>query len=109
MIKFSRRTRNRRFWQTAVLSTAVAMTIIGLLTACQTDAYHRETVSEDGETLVMLTPTDETAAFDNRVERFDFQRIERYEGMRGEGWLNDDTILVTRPNEVIPPVVAFNA
>ncbi|MDN5298083.1 MAG: TolB protein [Clostridiales bacterium] len=109
MIKFSRRTRNRRFWQTAVLSTAVAMAIIGLLTACQTDAYHRETVSEDGETLVMLTPIDETAAFDNRVERFDFQKIERYEGMRGEGWLDDDTILVTRPNEVIPPVVAFNA
>ncbi|MBS7526312.1 hypothetical protein KHM83_06455 [Fusibacter paucivorans] len=112
MIKFNRMTIKHRSWRIFLLTGVLSAMSISLLTACQSDAYHRKTVSVGEETLVMLTPLDDAEASDTYMtlnNRFDFQKIERYEGMRGEGWLDDDTVLVTRPNEAISPVVAFNA
>jgi hypothetical protein len=91
----------------AMLSALIAM----LMAACQSSTYNRTQITEGTDTIVVLTPheddgTEDYTAIDGR---FDFEKIERYAQMRGEGWLDDDTILVTKANEALPPVSAFNA
>ena len=43
-----------------------------------------------------------------RTGGFGIEKIDRYEGVRGEDWLGDDSILITRENQELEPIHVFD-
>lgn len=78
-------------------------------TGCSVKEAGSEEVNSEGKKITILsrkTPSQtENVASGND---FDIEKIDRYEGVRGEDWLSDDSILITKENSKLEPIKVFD-
>ena len=87
----------------------VLITALTLSSACGYTAAGREEIQKGDKKITVLNlkapPEAGNTALGND---FGIEKIDRYEGMRGEDWLGDDFILITRENQELEPVRVFD-
>lgn len=83
--------------------------VLALSSACAYQAEGREVIQVGNKKITVLntkkSPGTEKTAVSNG---FDVGKIERYEGVRGEGWLSEETILITKVNRELEPIRVFD-
>ncbi|MBB6214273.1 TolB protein [Anaerosolibacter carboniphilus] len=84
----------------------IALLLILIVSSgCSAKTAEREEINSDGKKITILntkTPLQtENAALGND---FEVEKIDRYEGIRGEDWLTEDVILITKENTELDPI-----
>jgi TolB protein len=84
-----------------VLSAALMISV-----GCRTEVQGVSLTGKVGNKITILS-TKQTSQAKNAIaiNGFDIEKIDRYEGIRGEDWLNEDTILITKENSRAKPIL----
>ncbi|HEX9061019.1 MAG TPA: hypothetical protein VF941_12640 [Clostridia bacterium] len=77
------------------------MTLV-LLSACGYSNTGRMEIQKDGKKITLLNSKTPLA------NDFGIEKIDKYEGIRGEDWLGDNSILITRENQELEPIHIFD-
>ena len=88
------------------------MTIITLLllvlticTGCSAKTVGRQEISSGGKKITILsTKIPEETEKVELVNDFDIEKIDKYAGVRGEDWISNETILITKENLELQPI-----
>ena len=80
-----------------------------LSSGCASTAAGREEIQVGSQKITVLDAKPQSGAgYTAASDPLDYGKIDRYEGIRGEGWLSDDSILVTQKNQEIDPIQVFD-
>jgi len=87
----------------------IAFTVSLTLSGCTIRGVPREKINIDGKEITILS-TSPSLKSEKVVPSDDFtiEKISLYNGIRGEDWLSDDTILITKENAEMEPIAVFD-
>lgn len=90
----------------------IGMVLIAVLTlssACGYTTAGREEIQKGDKKITVLNAINSSETGNTAIDNdFDIEKIDRYEGMRGEDWLGNESILITRENQELKPVRIFD-
>ncbi len=87
----------------------VLLAALTLASACGYTADGREEIQKGNKKITVLNiKTSSKTGNTALANDFDIEKIDRYEGIRGEDWLSDDSILITRENPELEPIRIFD-
>ena len=75
---------------------------------CASSATGREEIQVGSNKITVLDTKSISEDENSSSNKLDYEKIDQYEGVRGEGWLSDDTILVTKENQELEPIQVFD-
>lgn len=79
----------------------VTFSILG----CSVKSNAREEIVSNGKRITLLaTKTPELNKTVTTTEKLEIKKIDKYPGLRGEDWLGDDTILISKENLSLDPI-----
>ncbi len=89
-----------------VVLLAAALT---LLSACgNANVLRKEIQQGDSKIIVLDAKNKSVIGSTDSVSDFDIEKIDKYEGIKGEGWLSDDSLLITKENQGLEPIRIFD-
>lgn len=87
----------------------VLIAALTLSSGCASTAAGREEIQVGSQKITVLDAKPQSGAgYTAASDTLDYGKIDRYEGIKGEGWLSDDSILVTQENPEIAPIQVFD-
>ncbi len=76
-----------------------------VFTGCSAREAGREEINSGGKKITVLSDKSTVQEVSHAAaDSLDAEKIDRYEGIRGEDWLSDDSILITKENSKLEPV-----
>lgn len=91
------------------ISSITLLLALILVTGYNVNSTGRMEINREGNKITILNPkTPSKIENAGSVNDFDIEKIDRYEGVRGEDWLSDDSILITKENSELEPIRVFD-
>ena len=98
------------FGKHIVYMTGMVCLTLLLVTGCEEKDTSRTVVAREGKKITLLKtspPAEEEST--KSADDFIIEKIARFDGIRGEDWLEGDELLIMKENTAIEPVRAFDS
>lgn len=90
------------------IGVVLIMTLV-LSSACGYSNTGRMEIQKDDKKITLLNPKTSSGTVNAALANdLGVEKIDRYEGIRGEDWLGDNSILITKENQELEPIRIFD-
>lgn len=87
----------------------VCLTLL-MVTGCEEKDNNRAVVAREGQKITLLKATPPVKEESTKsADEFIIEKIDRFDGIRGEDWLEGDELLIMKENTAIEPVQVFDS
>jgi TolB protein len=94
------------------LICVITLAIIVNFSGCTPKSTEREEVVSNGKKIIVLNTAasyDRKESADTNAKEFSVDKIDKYDGIRGEDWIDNDDILISQENVNLKPIQVQDA